>query len=406
MSAEAEEARLPDWPFCPTSQSDVAPDGTAVRILSMDSISPSFRVLSLDGGGMRGIYTAQYLASVADGFSRRLNKGRLDVGKAFNLIVGTSTGAIVACALAAGVPLQDVVDLYRNNGKQIFPRRLPTSIGPKLATDLYKRPAALRQGRSALENALKNCFHDETLGDLYTRRGIALAITAVNLSNHRSWVFKTPHLAQSNHRDDKYRVVDVCLASSAAPIFRSVAAINFPDGVSGFNAFIDGGLWANNPVLVALIDALELAAAEQDIQVFSLGTCPRPAGTPIKQTEVHRGLLQWKFGADAASIAIDAQEFGFDQMARMFAKHVRRSCSIVRFPREAVPAAMMQYLDLDDTRAEAADALVQLARTDADMTNSRSANPNDSDGVLVNALFGDMPERPKDNLNEVIEVKR
>ncbi|MCU1338034.1 MAG: patatin-like phospholipase family protein [Bryobacterales bacterium] len=365
-----------------------------------------FRVLSLDGGGMRGIYTAQYLASVSDGFSQRLKKRRLDVGKGFDLIVGTSTGAIVACALAAAVPLQDVVDLYRKNGKLIFPRRLPSNMGVGLARDLYKRPSALKKGSAALEEALSTCFQKETMGDLYQRRGIAVAITAVNLSNHRSWVFKTPHLANSNHRDDRYRLVDVCLASSAAPIFRSVAAVSFPDGDTGYNAFIDGGLWANNPVLVGLLDALELASADQPIEVFSLGACPRPAGTPIKQTDVHRGLLQWKFGADAAAIAIDAQEFAFDQMARMFAKHLKRSCRIVRFPREAVPAAMMQYLDLDDTRNEAADALVQVARTDADMTNSRCANSNDSDGVLVNALFQAIPERPENAVNKTTEVKQ
>jgi len=365
-----------------------------------------FRVLSLDGGGMRGIYTAQYLASVSDSFSQRLKKRRLDVGMGFDLIVGTSTGAIVACALAAAVPLQDVVDLYRKNGKLIFPRRLPANVGVGLAADLYKRPSALRKGSAALQRALAACFEEETLGELYQRRGIALAITAVNLSNHRSWVFKTPHLANSNHRDDRYRLVDVCLASSAAPIFRSIAAVSFPDGNSGYNAFIDGGLWANNPVLVGLLEALELAPSDQPIEVFSLGACPRPAGTPIRQNDVDRGLLQWKFGAGAAAIAIDAQEFAFDHMARLFAKHLNRSCRIVRFPREAIPAATMQYLDLDDTRNEAADALVQLARTDADMTNSRSTNPHDPDGVLVNALFEGAPERPQIADNTMTEVKQ
>jgi uncharacterized protein len=370
----------------------------------MNGVPQPFRVLSLDGGGMRGIYTAQYLASVSDGFSRRLKKLRLDIGKGFDLIVGTSTGAIVACALAAAVPMQDVVNLYRQHGKFIFPRRLPTGLGLPLIADLLKRPAALRQGSAALQRALSPCFKSENLGQLYQRRNIALAVTAVNMSNHKSWVFKTPHLARSNHRDDLYTLVDVCLASSAAPIFRSVAAIDFPDGQSGYHAFIDGGLWANNPVLVALIEALDLAPPDQQIEVFSVGTCPRPAGTAIRQTEVHRGLLEWKFGGEAASMAIDAQEFAFDQMAKFLVKHPSRNCHIVRFPSEPVPATMMQYLDLDDTRDEAAEAILQQARTDADMANSKCANPNNSDGMRVCALFESMPERPE-TTDERAEVK-
>jgi uncharacterized protein len=65
---------------------------------------PPFRVLSLDGGGMRGTYTATYLDKIADTFARRRNVGALDIGAGFDLIVGTSTGGIIAAALATGVP--------------------------------------------------------------------------------------------------------------------------------------------------------------------------------------------------------------------------------------------------------------------------------------------------------------
>jgi predicted acylesterase/phospholipase RssA len=351
-----------------------------------------FRVLSLDGGGMRGIYTAEYLSCLASGFSKRTGKTDLDLGKGFNLIVGTSTGAIVGCALVAGVPLGKVVSLYKNNGKLIFPRRVPTGIGTALP-DLVQRPAALRRGSKALQTALSAAFGTETVGEVFARRKIALAVTAVNLSNHRGWVFKTPHrVGKTNHRDDAYSLVDVCLASSAAPVYRSVAAIEAPARKGHYDTFIDGGLWANNPILVGLIDALEVAAPNQPIEFYSLGTCPRPAGTSITPKEVHRGLKEWKFGAEAAAIAIDAQEFTFDHMAKLLAPHLTHHCQVIRFPREAVPATMMKYLDLDETRNEAAEALIGLARADADLTNSRCTDPNDRDGALVNALFESMPE--------------
>lgn len=368
-----------------------ASDGAAAR--------KPFRVLSLDGGGMRGVYTATYLDEVARGFATRRRVRALDVGKAFDLIVGTSTGGIIACALAAGVPLADVVDLYRVHGPAIFRRPLPASgskvrLFGELVSDIRGRPEDLAQGTAALEAALSEHLGDLTIGEVWTRRGIALGITAVEMSQHRSWVFKTPHLvATTKSRDDGYRLVDVCLATSAAPIYRSMAAIDVPnrDGRAGFNVFVDGGLWANNPVLVGLIDALEMTTPGQTIQILCLGTCPRPAGEQVPKNGVDRGLSAWKFGGHAAGLSIDAQEFAYDNMARMLAKHVDRVCEIIRFPADKVPASIMPFLELDDTREEALDALVRQARTDADTTNSRCGDPDSKDGRIISAVFADAP---------------
>lgn len=354
-----------------------------------------FRVLSLDGGGMRGTYTATYLERVASTFARRRGVGTLDIGAAFDLIVGTSTGGIIACALAKGVPLADVVSLYQVHGPKIFTRPLPT--GPLSAVcDLRKRKAALAEGTEVLRNALEERFGDTTLGDSYASRGIALAIPVVEMSQHRAWVFKTPHLEKTtNHRDDHYTLVDVCLATSAAPVYRSMAAIDHPDNNGGgFRVFVDGGLWANNPVLVGLVDALDLTASDQEIQIFCLGTCPLPAGEQLPRSAVHRGLLEWKFGGEAAGLAVDSQQFAYDHIATKIARHLDRGCTIVRFPSDKVPAALIPLLGLDETRSEAIDALINQARTDADMTNSKCANADeDTDAALICSLFADAPVR-------------
>ena len=342
---------------------------------------------------MRGLYTAAYLCCVSRGFSKRRNVGELDLGAGFDLIAGTSTGAIIACSLAAGLPPDRIVQLYRDHGKKIFPRKLPTG-GFKLLIDILgARRRAVRSGNEALRVALTGCFGDITVGQLFTHRRIALAIPAVELGHHNSWVFKTPHLNTTNHRDDGFTLVDVCLATSAAPLFRSLAAISRTSPPSGKLVFADGGLWANNPVLVGLIDALEMTAPEQEIEIFCLGTCPLPAGENTAGIEIDRGLLEWKFGGEAAKLAIDAQEFAYDNMARMLSRHVRRKCRVIRFPRESVPAPLMEYLDLDDTRDEAAEALIGQANLDANMTNSRCSDPNDNEGKIVNQLFMDIPER-------------
>jgi patatin-like phospholipase/acyl hydrolase len=214
---------------------------------------PPLRVLSLDGGGMRGTYTATYLDRLAATFAARRKVASLDIGAAFDLIVGTSTGGIIACALAAGVPLSEVVELYKQHGAAIFLRPLPSSY-PGIWSDMRNRPDALASGTEVLRGALAEKLKEKTLGDVYRDRGIAVAIPAVEMSQHNAWVFKTPHMKETtNHRDDNYKLVDVCMATSAAPIYRSLAAVRHPDECSaGYNVFADGGLWANNPVLIGL----------------------------------------------------------------------------------------------------------------------------------------------------------
>lgn len=348
-----------------------------------------FRVLSLDGGGMRGTYATAYLSCLADAFARKRELKSLDIGAAFDLIVGTSTGGIIAFALAAGVPVDHVNRLYREHGPAIFPLPLRPTLGSLLRQ--FGRGKALARGTTALRSALQVEFGDLTIGELYRKRKIALAITAVEMTQHRSWVFKTRHLSNSNGRDDAYRVVDVCLATTAAPLYRSLEAIDHPSGTPGYYVFADGGLWANNPVLVGLTDALRMAAAGRSIEIYCLGTCPLSAGERIAKSDVHRGLRAWMFGGHAASLSIDAQEFAYDNMARMLSHYVDRPCEVLRFPRQHVPASLMPFLALDDTSPEAAQGLMDQARTDTYLAYSRCENESDREGRMLKRLFMEMP---------------
>ena len=143
---------------------------------------------------------------------------------------------------------------------------------------MWQRPSLLHEGTEALRNALRGVFQQTTMKQLWDERGIALAIPSVNMATYRAWVFKTPHDAQTNHRDDHFSLVDVCLATSAAPLFRSLAGIANQQA-GGHEVFADGGLWANNPILVALVEALRiLGTREEEIEIFALGTCGKPEG--------------------------------------------------------------------------------------------------------------------------------
>ncbi|MGV1832802.1 MULTISPECIES: patatin-like phospholipase family protein [Agrobacterium] len=358
------------------------------------SIKRPFRVLSLDGGGMRGIYTAAFLARLIDQFARIRGTTALDLGAGFDLITGTSTGAIVGCALAVGRPMQEVVNLYRDHGPKIFPHRIT---GKRSALFRAARGSTyVRQGDQALREALTSVLGTRTMLDIFQVRNISLSIPAVLMSTHRAWVFKkTP---RSGVRDDLYPLVDVCMATSAAPIYRSLAAIDDPNCAGGpKQVFADGGLWANNPIMVGLVDALTIAGPDQPIEIYSLGTCPRPEGDHLDEESAHRSMLDWSLGADVAPLSISAQEFAFDNMARLLANAMSdcgRSIRRVRFPNKAVPASMMPYLALDDTRPEAMDRLVHQAHTDADLTKSACDDRNNPEGAMISHLMNDLPAMP------------
>lgn len=353
----------------------------------------AFRVLSVDGGGMRGIYSAAYLAALEQGFSQQRGAPQgLDIGSAFKLIVGTSTGAIIGCGLAHGVPVSEMVRLYKEHGSKIFPQRMPVGLGLDLAAQLFSRPTLLQRGDEALRAALTGVFQGTTLRQVWDNRRIAVAVPAVNMATYRSWVFKTPHDALSNHRDDARTLVEVCLASSAAPLFRSLAAIDH-GAAGGHEVFADGGLWANNPIMVALLEALRMVGDnDEEIEIFALGSCGKPEGEVISKDDLHRGLADWKFGGEAAKVSIAAQEFAFDMMAKFLSPHLKKSVRVVRFPAEKIPAPMLEYLDLDETRPEGLEALVQHARRDSDMTNS-GVQHGSVEGKAIKALFESMPVR-------------
>lgn len=335
-----------------------------------------FRCLSIDGGGMRGYYSASYLAELISLGDRRYHSDIRDFGAQFQLIAGTSTGAILGGGLLSGVPVDQIVSLYASNGERIFPVPMPSGI-LRLLWHMASRSKFNRRGDAALRDALNEALGDLTLGELYEKRGIAFAVPAVNLTTHRGWVFKTPHNTDTNYRDSGYTLVDVCMASSAAPIYRSLASLKQNGKSSARDLFVDGGLWANNPVMVALIEALRFARPGQPIEIFCLGNSPATPGTAANADNPHWGFLEWRFGSRALELSLDAQTQVYDDMARMFCQYSGRRITIIRFPQRTPSAVQGAILNLDSSGKNSLDLMRHLAAGAADDTNQML---DDADG--------------------------
>ena len=248
-----------------------------------------YRALALDGGGMRGLYTATLLETLARRFDKRFSdECQPDIGGAFDLICGTSTGSILACALASGVPMGRVRALYTKRGQEIFPKPMPKAGGKGTATDfglsplvrwVWQHRAKSPGNAGRLRELLLEVLGNETLGQVFERRGIAVCVPTINAANHHPMVLKTGHIS-GKHRDDNYQLADVCLASSAAPIFLPMHRMKDPNDKDAWQTFVDGGLWANNPILTALVEALQVTKGARPIEIVSAGTCSAPTGDP------------------------------------------------------------------------------------------------------------------------------
>lgn len=245
---------------------------------------PRFRILSLDGGGLLGTFTAAFLADVERAVGRPL-------ASYFDLIAGTSTGGIIAAALAAGEPAERVRRFYLERGPVIFRRPwerpdYPTAKRPGRFTRIvatFADPFLRRVGfdwnwlwspkyeDTDLKGALEEVFRDRTIGEV---RGARLVLPSIDLTRGQTVVFKTPHMERLV-RDRHYRIVDTVLSTTAAPTY-------FPHARFGNGAFVDGGLWANNPTMVAVAEAIDISEkcsrecdprfALKDIEVLSVGT--------------------------------------------------------------------------------------------------------------------------------------
>jgi len=220
-----------------------------------------FRILSLDGGGVRGAFTAGFLAAVEQRIGHT-------IGRHFDLVAGTSTGGIIAAAVAFGEPAARIEQFYLERGPIIFRRwwDRPTNWRirrwgcwlrrqPSWLVNLFLRRRNLdhywlwntKYEATELRSALDEVFANRTLGQSSTR----LVIPSVNLTVGQPKVFKTAHLPLL-FVDHAYRVTDVLLATTAAPTF-------FPHAViDQGSAYIDGGVWANNPSMVAVVEAMQI----------------------------------------------------------------------------------------------------------------------------------------------------
>lgn len=236
------------------------------------------RILTIDGGGIKGVFPAAFLAEIED----RLGQPVVDY---FDLIAGTSTGGIIAIGLGLGLTAGELLQHYKEFGAAIFPERG--------VTGSLRRLVRAKYSLDPLRAALAKAYGDRRLGDSHKR----LLVPALNLAAERVYIYKTAHHPKLV-RDYKVPAIDVALATVAAPTY-------FPIYMSGDGAFVDGSLWARNPMALAVVEAIGvLDWPREDIRVLSLG-CTSSHLDGAWSKRVSLGTSYW--GAHIAEVFMKAQ---------------------------------------------------------------------------------------------------
>ncbi len=292
------------------------------------------------------------------------------------------------------------MDLYRVEGTKIFTDPMPdTSEGLKMFRWLWRNKSKAANPNAHLRSVLESFFQDETMGQLYQRRQIGLCIPSVKAEHQITKVFKTPHLPRFTV-DAGFRLVDVCMATSAAPIFLPLVDIADPKAHGQNFVYADGGLWANNPVLVGILEALELTiSSKRPIQVLSVSTCAAPEGELIKPGSENFGFLQWRAGTKIVSLSLNAQAAGSQYMARLFQERLRelgREITVTRLLSSSLSIDQMRWMRLDSASPEALRALAQLGSHDGQEAIRLCDGGRSTvcvDGQLLRDIFNDMPQQ-------------
>jgi patatin-like phospholipase/acyl hydrolase len=281
------------------------------------------RILTIDGGGIRGTFPAAFLANLEQDLDQ-------PIGRYFDLISGTSTGGIIAIGLALGMRAADILELYEDKGPAIFAQTRGGArgwLGRRLRTGRWL--VAPKYSVEPLRAALTEVLGERRLGEALTR----LVIPAWHPQTQGVYIFKTAH-HQRLRTDYRELAIDTALATAAAPSYLAQHVTANDVGL------VDGGLWANNPTGIAVVEAIAtLGWPAEGLKVLSIGC--------LEDVKVVRNAYgAASLAPQLASLFMAGQSHGSLGIAKILTgdEHERRAIYRVSQP---VPDG---FYSLDDTR--------------------------------------------------------
>jgi len=299
----------------------------------------AYRILSLDGGGIRGLITAVWLSEL----EKQLGA---PVREHFDLVAGTSTGSILACGVSRGIPAEEIVEMYVKHGREVFPGTA-SRLWSRVRRTFGEGVSAPKYSSDGLQKVLKRVFRETTFGKLAIKPTL---VTTYNTLTREAVVLKNTRPAYQN-----LKVWEVCKCSSSAPTF-------FPAHVLTLGKkkapMIDGGVVANNPTACAIAEGLRLQTEKKGkdtvplskFVVASFGT-----GATVRPIEI-KDALEWgaiEWAIPIIDVLFDGAGDAVDYVSRQMLPETR----YFRFQTELTSA----YDDMDNADETNINALMNLA---------------------------------------------
>ena len=302
-----------------------------------------FKILSIDGGGIKGLYSATILKHFEEQFACRISDH-------FDMLCGTSTGGLIALALSLKIPAADICHFYEEEGPKIFPQHssygwLNDCIG-FIRQTFYKG----KFDDAPLRTALHKVFGDTTL----SQSSNLLCIPAYVITEAHPWVFKFDHKEGNLNRDNKAKYVDVALATTAAPTYFPMAEIDYYDR----KQFVDGGVWGNNPTLVGFLEALTYFVGQdkpfKKLKILSVSSLTLTGGKPVGLKR-KRAFTDWR--DELFETSLTGQSFFTNYFMEKIRTINEVAVDYVRVPYPTVAHEQAHLVQLDVATSDALDML-------------------------------------------------
>ncbi|MEH7012230.1 CBASS cGAMP-activated phospholipase [Neobacillus niacini] len=221
------------------------------------------KLLCIDGGGIRGIFAIAILQALEEEVGH-------PVGKFFDVVAGTSTGAIIAASVSLNKNMKELFESYKHYGEKIFTRQAKVGLFKSVYSDRY------------LRHLLKKAFGEVEMKDIQK----PLLIPAVDITHGKPFIHRSNY-GHPESKDLSIKLWDAVLSSCSAPVY-------FPPNKIGDQYLsIDGGLWANNPSLVGLTESIHYFNKTMgEINILSLGTGLQTIDFK-NDNEKYWGIRQW-----------------------------------------------------------------------------------------------------------------
>lgn len=323
-------------------------------------VNKKFKILCIDGGGIKGLYSAHVLAELEKAYN-------ICISDYFDLICGTSTGGIIALGISAGIPMEKIIGFYQTHGPNIFHSNWKNK-GKFGNIMLGVRQAICKSkySQAPLQKALESVFGTKTISESKN----LLCIPAYNLTDGKPRIFKRDYGCLNKDNDKTY--VDVALATSAAPTYLPIHKINSTN-------YIDGGVYANNPILVGLTEYLFKWAKTgifSGVDILSISSCEKNYGWSPKKKRL--SFYKWRENLfDCYSHGQEVNETKFLEVLKDSGA-LNFNLNIVRVKNDGLSGNQEQIISMDNASNEAFDILI---------SKGQSTGASNKDKENVKAFF-------------------